>query len=247
MYFKLIGCDVFTRELCLAVASSPHTVDLDFTEKGSHDNSERLHTLIQEKIDAADESGKGYDAVLLGYGLCGNSTRGLSSKSSKLVIPRAHDCCTIFLGSKQSFKEHFAENPSRQFTSAGYMERGEGYLKTSTFSKEMGIDKSYEEYVELYGEENARYIMETLDPSLKGGNDDSIIYIEVPETEVLDYKQRCREEAEREGKEFLCISGNIRLLKDMIHGNWNDDDFLVLEPEERIVPVYDWNEIIRKG
>ena len=247
MYFKLIACDVFTRELCHAVVSTPHTVDLEFTEKGSHDNSDRLNSLIQGKIDAADSSGKGYDAILLGYGLCGNSTRGLSSTGSKLVIPRAHDCCTIFLGSKESFKEHFADNPSRQFTSAGYMERGDDYLRNSTFSKEMGIDKSYEEYVELYGEENARYIMETLDPSLEAGREDSIVYIDIPETAHLDFKKRCSEEIEREGKNFICISGSIRLIKEMIHGNWTDEDFLVLEPGERIVPVYDWDEIIRKG
>lgn len=245
MYFKVIACDVFTREICHAVVSSPHTVDLEFTEKGSHDNSEVLNDLIQKKIVAADISGKEYDAVLLGYGLCGNSTRGLSSERSKLIIPRAHDCCTIFLGSKKSFKEHFAENPSRQFTSAGYMERGDGYLRTSTFSREMGIDKSYEEYAELYGEENARYIMETIDPSVKAGTEDSIIYIDIPETAHLDFMHRCRKETEREGKEFIRISGNIRLLKDMIHGNWNADDFLVLEPGECIVPVYDWDEIIR--
>jgi hypothetical protein len=247
MYFKLITCDVFTREICHAVVTSPHTVDLEFTEKGSHDKSEHLNGLIQEKIERADESGKGYDAILLGYGLCGNSTRNLSSRKSKLVIPRAHDCCTIFLGSKESFKEYFGDNPSRQFTSAGYMERGDDYLKGSTFSKEMGLDKGYREYVELYGEENARYIMETLDPSLKAGAEDSIIYIDIPETAHLDYKGRCREEAEREGRDFICIPGSIRLLEDLIRGNWKDEDFLVLQPGERIVPVYDWNEIVRKG
>ena len=247
MFFKLIACDVFTRELCHAVVSSPHTVDLEFTEKGSHDDSGRLHGIIREKIDAADNSGKGYDAILLGYGLCGNSTGGLSSGKSRLVIPRAHDCCTLFLGSKASFKEHFADNPSRQFTSAGYMERGDDYLKNSTFSEEMGIGRTYEEYVELYGEENARYIMETLDPAMKAGAEDSIIYIDIPETAHLDFKKRCSEEIEREGRKFICIPGSIRLLENMVHGNWNDEDFLVLEPGERIVPVYDWDEIIRKG
>ena len=247
MYFKVIACDVFTRELCHGVVTSPHTVDLEFTERGSHDESDRLNGIIQEKIDAADDSPKEYDAILLGYGLCGNSTRGLSSRNTKLVIPRAHDCCTIFLGSKESFKEHFSHNPSRQFSSAGYMERGNGYLRTSTFSKEMGFDKGYEEYVELYGEDNARHIMETLGPALNTGADDSIIYIDIPETAHLSFKDRCREEAERDGKEFICIPGSIRLLRDMVHGEWNEKDFLVLDSGERIVPVYDWNEIVGKG
>ncbi len=37
MYFKLIACDVFTREVCHCIARSPHTVDVGFTEKGAHE------------------------------------------------------------------------------------------------------------------------------------------------------------------------------------------------------------------
>ena len=100
---KLIGCDVFMRELCFLIAQSPHIFDVEFTEKDSHDRSDNLRRIIQKKID--DCVGKNYDAILLVYGLCGNSTVGLKARDLPLVIPRAHDCCTLFLGSKDLFQE----------------------------------------------------------------------------------------------------------------------------------------------
>lgn len=34
MLLKVIACDVFTREVCHCVATTPHVVDLEFTPKG---------------------------------------------------------------------------------------------------------------------------------------------------------------------------------------------------------------------
>ena len=90
MRLKVIACEVLTREFCLCAASSPHVVDLEFTQKDAHENSAALRGLIQEKIDGASEGQ--YDAILLGYGLCGNGTVGLVARSTQLVLPRAHDC-----------------------------------------------------------------------------------------------------------------------------------------------------------
>ena len=47
MYFKLIACDVLTREVSYCIARTPHTVDVEFTEKGQHEDSERLRLLLQ--------------------------------------------------------------------------------------------------------------------------------------------------------------------------------------------------------
>jgi uncharacterized protein (UPF0262 family) len=54
MVLKLIACEVFYREACSCVASSPHRVDVEFTPKGAHDRSDTLRELLQGKIDAAD-------------------------------------------------------------------------------------------------------------------------------------------------------------------------------------------------
>ena len=159
MYLKLIACDVLTREVSYCIARSPHTVDVEFTEKGQHEYSDKLRVLLQEKIDRSAERSVPYDAILLAYGVCGNATAQLEARNTRLVVPRAHDCCTLYLGSRGRFHELFSDNPSRPFSSAGYMERGDSYIHDGETGRLLGLDRSYEDFVAQYGEENAKYIM----------------------------------------------------------------------------------------
>jgi hypothetical protein len=244
MYYKLIACDVLTREVCYCLARSPHTVDVEFTEKGQHEDSDRLRILLQEKIDGAAKNGTPYDAILLAYGLCGNATARLEARDIPLVLPRAHDCCTLYLGSRRRFAELFADNPSRPFSSAGYMERGDSYLHDGDTGRLLGLDRSYDEFVVQYGEENARYIMETLTLSRDAHTDDKVIYIDVPETSMERYAALCRETAEKDGRQFIRVGGDIRLICKLVEGSW-DEEFLIVEPGQKTRAVYDWEEIIR--
>jgi hypothetical protein len=220
---------------------------VEFTEKGQHEDSDRLRCLLQEKIDATTRAGIPYDAILLAYGLCGNATARLQANNIRLVLPRAHDCCTIFLGSRERFKELFADNPSRPFSSAGYMERGDSYLHDGDTGRLLGLDRSYDDFVAQYGEENAKYIMETLTLSRDGHTDEKVIYIDVPETSREEYARLCRETAEKEGRRFIRVEGNIRLIRKLVEGSWDEKEFLTVEPGQSTRAVYDWEEIIRVG
>jgi hypothetical protein len=241
MRLKLIGCDVLLRELCLLIADSPHTFDLEFTEKDSHNHSDNLRKIIQDKIDGCAD--KNYDAILLAYGICGNSTVGLEARDIPLVIPRAHDCCTLFLGSKEVFQEHFQENPSQPFSSPGYMERSDTMLHDGFGSLEdMENDPVYKEYIEKYGEENAKYIYETMYGHK--GRYAKLIYIEIPETANPVCAEQCRKKAEDSQLEFVTLKGSIDLLRNLINGNWREEDFLIVKPGHRLKGLYDWKEII---
>jgi hypothetical protein len=245
MKLKIIACNVFLREICLCVAESPHTIDVEFTELGEHAHSATLRGLIQSRIDAAEESGRDYDAVALAYGLCGNSTVGLRARKTRLVIPRAHDCCTVLLGSRQKFRGLFEDHPSTPFSSAGYLERGSYYLRTEEDGgQKMHYGDVYAEYVKQYGEENAKYIWETMHPERTGG-DNRVVFIDLPETAHLGCAATFRARAEAEGKNCLCVEGSLALLRALTAGDWNPDDFLVVQPGQSIAGVYDWSEIVR--
>ena len=76
MRLALIGCSLLTRELSEAIVRSPHLVDARFLPEGLHETGAKtMRSRIQEAIDALD-TGK-YDAVVLGYALCGNGAHGL--------------------------------------------------------------------------------------------------------------------------------------------------------------------------
>ena len=244
MKFRLIACNVFLREACHCVARTPHVVDVEFTELGDHVHSASLRAAIQARIDAASDPARGYDAVLLLYGICGNATVGLCARATPLVIPRAHDCCGILLGSREKVKQHFAANPSLPFSSAGYMERGEYYLRVEDGESRLHYGDAFAEYVRQYGEENARYIWEAMHPA-HAELPNQAVYIDLPETSHLGYAARFRERALADGKEYVQLDGSLRLVQDLIFGVWNADDFLVVQPGQRVAGVYDWSEVIR--
>jgi len=58
--------------------------------------------------------------------------------------------------------EIFQENPGTYFKSTGWYERDSELGDEDNIMTQLGVNKSYDEYVSRYGAENARYIVETL-------------------------------------------------------------------------------------
>lgn len=242
MKLKLISCEVFSRPAYHAAATSPHTVDIEFTKLRSHTNPVLLREEIQQRVD---QSQKGYDAILLGFGLCGNSTAGIQARSVPLVIPRAHDCCTIFLGSRESFLKHFGQTPSAQWYTACYYERlgdwYQDYYASVLLSGDGGENDEYTKLVEKYGEENAQYIWETMKPKHEV---DFLTYIDLPGFEDPKIREAFIKYAKESGKDTRFIKGGTGLIEKLISGNWNEDEFLVVAPGSEIKPLYDHNQIM---
>jgi len=245
MLLKLIACNVFMREACLCIARSPHVIDVDFFELGEHVQPTRLREALQAKIDEASNSAKSYDAILLLYGLCGNAAVGLRARNVRLVIPRAHDCCTILLGSKERFQEYFQANPSMPFSSVGYLERGSYYIRTDDGDGQIRYGDQYAALVEQYGEDNAKYIWEAMHAPGAEQVNHQVVFIDLPETAPLGRLERFRQQAERDGKECVRLDGNLTLIRMLLDGDWDPAHFLIVEPGRQTAGVYDWSEIIR--
>ncbi len=243
--YRLIACNVFQRELCAAIALTPNLVDPEFLELGLHEKPGTLNEALQARIDLASTlkapGGEAYDAILLGYGLCGNGLSGIRARELPLVLPRAHDCCTVLLGSRAEFLARFGQNLSASWSSAGYIERGSTYFRASELGKSSGIGAEYAELVEKYGEENAAYIWETLHPEVK---DTELRYIETPATAGLGYADAMKARAEAEDREFILIRGSLRLIEGLVAGAWDEADYLVVRPGERIEPTWDHVRVI---
>lgn len=239
MIFKLLACEVLTREVCHCIARSPHTFCPVFTKKGEHNVPGRLLKHLQSEIDNTAFDETKYDAILLAYGLCGNATAGLTARDCPLVIPRAHDCTTLFLGSKEAFATHFGDNPSQTWASVGYFERGATLSDDST-RQFLGMGQSYKSLVETYGEENAKYLWESM--RTEHGSD-SIYFIDVPESRHEDRLEQIRKTAAEDNKKLKTIEGSIRLMDKLLSGDWNEDEFLVIPPGHCLKPTYDMDQV----
>jgi len=238
MRLKAICCEVLHREMCAAAARSPHTIDLAFLPKGLHDiGCAKMRVRLQEAIDAG-EPGR-YDAILLGYGLCNNGVHQLRAGSIPLVLPRAHDCITLFLGSRRRYWEYFHANPGAYFLTTGWMERGgvSEELKAQSIAHLAGMDQSYPELVRKYGEDNAQYLWETLCDTLR--NYRRLTYIRMDLGADGPCEAQAREQAVRRGWEFESVSGSLRLVEALVAGEWSADDFLVVPPGGQIAASND--------
>lgn len=238
MRLKLISCEVLYRELCHAISHSPHTVDLEFLPKGLHDiGCTGMLERLQSAVDRSN--GSSYDAILMGYGLCNNGIAGLTARTSPLVIPRAHDCMTLFFGTKERYLEYFQNNPGTYFLTSGWIERGEatGELLQLSIQHATGMDMTYEQLVERYGEENAQFLYAELCDYTRHYS--KIAFIEMGIEPNDGFEKSARERAESKRWTFEKIHGDLRLLKDLVEGRWDKEDFLVVQPGNKVAVAHD--------
>lgn len=237
MKLKLISCEIFFREMEFLLKETPHDVDVQFLQKGLHDiPTEEMLSRIQAQVDVASEGG--YDAIILGYGLCNNGLDGLTARDIPLVIPRAHDCITMFLGSRWRYKKYFDDNPGTFFKTTGWIERDyvADELKEIAIPTQLGMDMTYDQLVEQYGEDNAEFLWEELCDTEK--NYSQITFIEMGVEPDGSFEQTAKDEAISKGWKFEKVDGNLDLLRRMFHGDWESDDFLVISPNSRIIPTH---------
>jgi len=236
MRLKIIACEVMYREVCLCVAESKNIIDVTFITQGLHDlKQEGMSMKLQKEIDSVDEDK--YEAILLGYGLCNNGIVGIKANKVKIVVPRAHDCITLFLGSKERYDEYFANNPGTYFETTGWIERDHINLEnvSESVNRQLGL-MSYEEYVRRYGEENAKYLIETLGDWTR--NYRKYAYIDM-DKRFPKYEEEIRAKAKEKGWEYENLKGDVRLLRKLIDGQWDEEDFIVVMPGQKIFATHD--------
>ncbi len=243
MRLKLIACEILCREFCDAIAHSVNQVDLEFLPKGLHDAGQiAMSARLRETVAAVDETR--YDAILMGYALCSNGLVGLAARTIPLVVPRAHDCITLFLGSKERYLEYFYSHPGVYFKTSGWIERGEGLTQYDgdTIQQTSGMQQTYEELVAKYGKENADFLYEQLGEMTR--NYSGLTYIQMGIEPDDRFEQQSRRHAAEQGWKFEKIDGDMRLVHALVDGPWDEDDFLVVPPGHQIATSFD-ESIIR--
>ncbi len=239
MRIKVIACKVFIREVAKVIAESEHVIDVTYIEQGLHNTPDLLRTKLQEEIDRTDagemvhpEYGdlkREYDAIALGYALCSNAIVGLTSKQYKLVVPRAHDCIAMLLGSRKRYREYFDAHPGTYWFSPGWIEQ-------TLMPGEERVERLRARYAEKYGEENADYLMEMEQEWLK--KYDRCTYVGWESLDRPTYVEQTKTSAEFLGWNYDTLVGDEGMFTRLLSGDWSEDEFLVVEPGETVEPSY---------
>lgn len=239
--YKIIACEILYREICYCVAQSRNIIDISFLDKGLHDiGSKNMLNRIQDEIDRTDTTK--YEAILLGYGLCNNGIIGLKSELP-LIVPRAHDCITLLLGSKEKYKQYHAKNAGTFFKSVGWIERDtDPNDNDGSITSQLGMNKTYQQYVDKYGEETAKYLMDSLGNWLE--NYDKFSYIDTNTGDFSHYKKQIKSQADDKDWDYEELSGTTNLFMKLLDGYWDEEEFLIVPPNKTIAPSYD-DQIIK--
>jgi hypothetical protein len=235
---KVIACDVFKREISYLSSHSPCFVDVTYLPQGLHNTPDILRAKLKEEIQNAngkfpyDHFGlrPSYDYILLLYGLCENSIAGLQSERVPLVVPRAHDCITVLLGSRTHYDELFYGHPGIYWYSRGWIE-------CSIQPGRERYEYTYKEYVDKYGEDNAEYLMEMEQSWFKNYN--RAVFIDWDCLNNVEYYRNYTKNCvEYLHWDFVEIKGDPSLLEKMLCGTFDENEVLIVPQGKTISPSY---------
>ena len=228
---SVLACSVFEREIALHTRNATHLAEIRFFEMGLHDHPDRLRAILQDNLTAL-EARTDIEAVVLVYGLCGRGTAGLRPARHPLVIARAHDCITLFMGSKEAYAEHQARCPGCYYYTPGWNRgrRVPGPEKLEAIRTEWSTRFDPDEVEYLVATEREQWAAHNTATYLHLGTDDA-------EAEA-DYARRC---ADWLGWRFEALGGDPGLLRDLLWGRWDTDRFQRVNPGEQLDHAPDAN------
>ncbi|HHV65586.1 MAG TPA: DUF1638 domain-containing protein [Peptococcaceae bacterium] len=202
----IICCEVLKDELSKILKEKGLSYPVVWVPSEYHNNPEQLRTKLQLEIDSLN----GYEAILLGYGCCGNATAGLIASTAQLIIPRTEDCIEILLSAGD---KKFVRRSRTYFLSKGWLKSPKG------------ITAELDRLQRRYGEQRAKRIIKAMLKEYR-----FLLYIDSAvsgEEELKELLKRSEEFAVAAGLEFIVEEGNCSLLKKLVCGSESRDFVIV--------------------
>lgn len=220
----LVACRVLENEIAALAGDSAHIVRREFFEVGLHDQPTVLRSRLAGAIERA-EADPAVEAIVLVYGLCGLALVDLATRRCMLVVARAHDCLTLFLGSKERYAEAMRHEPGIYWYAPGWNRE----------KRVPGPDRDAKlrsEYTEKFGAEEAEALLDMEREAFALHTCAAYTDLRLPGDDVhREYAQKC---AGILGWRFEHHPGDGTLLHDLLHGPWDSERFLVVQPGQRI-------------
>ena len=218
MKTAIIACKTISDELNLAVSETGVQYPVIWIESGLHNIPDNLKKRLQEELDKIADT----ELVLLAFGYCGNALLGLKANSFRIIIPRADDCITMMLGSRQKRKE-ISDEMGTYFLTKGWL------------NGERNIWAEYQDAVNRFGREKAdRIFAKMLHHYERLG------IIETGAYKLDDILSNTEKIAKELKLTHEIIPGTLSMLKKLLTGPWNED-FIIIEPGETITMKHLYN------
>ncbi|OAM87488.1 DUF1638 domain-containing protein [Termitidicoccus mucosus] len=218
----IIACAVLEDEVRAFAAGLPHITSLTFLPQGLHNEPARLNTTVAGAVAAVEAEGRA-EAIALVYGVCSRGIEAIPLRRCRMVVPRAHDCITLLLGSKERYQQFQQENPATYWYSPGWN-------KCHAAPGPDRFAKLRDDFLKKFPEEEADYLIEMEKELHAHYTTAAYVDLGVGDADAnIAYTRRC---ACWMGWDFRRVQGDPRLLRDLLAGRWDDDRFLVVQPRQ---------------
>lgn len=220
----LIACEVFQSEITMLTAGATHILTTRMLEIGLHDKTDEMRVILQREIAALDERDD-ITAIVLAYGLCGLGTAGLRAGRHPLVIARAHDCITVFLGSKDVYAD-------RQLACPGCYHYTPGWNRARRVPGPDRLDALRADFLRRFDPEDVDFLLDSEKMMWESYNTASFIDLGTPESaREAAYTKGC---ADFLGWKFEHLREDPTLLRDLLWGNWDEARFQTIQPGQQL-------------
>jgi hypothetical protein len=220
----VIACAVLEDEVRHFIRDLSHVRDLIILPQGLHNEPARLRRDLQAAVDQA-EARADIEAIALVYGLCSRGVENLRHPRCPLVLARAHDCVTLFLGDKERYAAQMRDHPGTYWYSPGWIKS----------HAPPGPDRTAllrQEYSRRFAPDEVDYLMEVEQQGLAHYDRAAYVDLGIGDAETgRDYARRC---ADCLGWSFEQVPGNASLLRDLLSGSWDESRFLIVPPNHLI-------------
>lgn len=225
----LIACRAVAAEVGHLARDATHVVRREFLELEWHDRPAELHRQLAAAVARAEADAR-INAIALAYGLCGRALVGLAPRRCRVVVPRAHDCVTLLLGSKERYAARMESEPGTYWFSPGWARGG----RSAGPDREAALRR---DYAERFTSEQIEALLEFEREGLAQHQHGAYVDHGLPGDEACRARAAC--DARALGWSFDAQAGDASLLRDLILGPWDEERFLVVAPGEQIAQAVD--------
>ena len=229
-----IACGVFRTDLKDLLSTWEIHPVIEYLEGGLHAEPDTLRKTLQESINKVPES---YTHIVILYGMCGKGIVGLQSGIHNLVIPRVHDCISLFLGGTAEYRKQFSRVPGTFYISAGWYEeqvQPKGKKNTPSGFPRQYIDNIDDEIMEIrYGRENADEISVFFNSWKE--NYTRSVFIDTGSGDKEKYEKHAKKMAKDFNWQYTRLDGSKRLIDKCFDFEIPDEEILIVPPGRKVV------------
>lgn len=222
----VLACRVMRPELEY-LKKQDDSLEVRYIDQGLHRTPKKMPEIIQEQVDQVAEYA---ERIVLGYGLCSYGIEGVRTCKQEIVVPKAHDCIALFLGSLEAYDKAFHTWPGTYYLTTGWVAEQKDPL---------GILS--DEYMSRFDRDTAVWVMSE---ELK--NYTHIALIKTGLDGIGPLRERAIENARFFKKEYQEIEGSLQYFKKLLFGPYTGDDFFVIKPGETITKELFMNDILNR-